>query len=140
MRATIHSKMFDLLAVPAELRIKIYRYVVHNLCNFWNPLTASGQQGLALYCKQLHFEVESEWCKALHRLVSTGTHKTLLQHAPITAFKQGLHIQLFHPYPIRADRLENKPVPRNARTRRALRRLIKSFGTIAIRSNSDSPP
>jgi hypothetical protein len=52
--------MLDLLALPAELRVKVYQYVVHDVFGFWNPLTTESHRSLALSYKQLYLEIESE--------------------------------------------------------------------------------
>lgn len=131
--------MFDLLALLVELRVKIYQYVVHDLFDSWNALTTESHLSLALSCKQLYFEAESEWCKALDKIIGARKQNSLLQHVPITTFKQGVHLQFFRSCLFGDGQPSSfyERLRRRLKTDRVLRRLIHEFGSFTIRSDPD---
>lgn len=141
MRATIPCRIFDLLALPAELRVKIYQYVIHDMVDSWNPLITDSHRSLAFSCKQLYLEAEFEWCKSLDNLLGSRTQNSLLQHVPITTFKQGLHLQFFRSRLFGDDQPSSfsERLRRYLKTDRVLRHRIHDFGSFPFRSDSDLP-
>jgi hypothetical protein len=140
--------MFNFLPLPAELRTNYHVYVVHDLFESQNIRDVFGSQkilptksyrGLALSGKQLYSEVESEWWRAMDKVLGHHIESTLLQNVPVSPFKQGLHLEFFRPYLLELSKFFHERLVLQTNTYRALPGLIKSFGPLTFRSDPNPP-
>lgn len=86
--------MSRILTLPAELRIKIYETMIYGALGPSSLGTLDYGRGLVLSCKQIYFEFELEWCKAMKTISAVITQDTIFYTSTVSSLASIINLRV----------------------------------------------